>query len=127
MKAKAGPTIEWPDLSFRQVIGSPALGLLQQARQSEPGKCPVFGLAVEEKLPSGGPFLPAARRREVLPVPPLRGVFPSGVPLPQTLNGLIGVAPRRLYENLFAAVSATLTEFAGGPRHLPFNLVRVGG
>lgn len=34
------------------------------------------------------------------------------------LNGLIGAAPRRLYENLFAAASATLLEFAGSPRHL---------
>ncbi len=38
--------------------------------------------------------------------------------LPHALNGLIGAAPRRLYENLFAAASATLTEFAGSPRHL---------
>ena len=56
----------------------------------------------------------AARRREVLPVPYFHLVFT----LPHTLNGLIGAAPRRLYENLFAAVSATLTEFAGSPRHL---------
>ena len=38
--------------------------------------------------------------------------------LPHALNGLIGAAPRRLYENLFAAASATLTEFAASPRHL---------
>lgn len=56
----------------------------------------------------------AARRREVLPVPYFHLVFT----LPHTLNGLIGAAPRRLYENLFAAASATLTEFAGSPRHL---------
>jgi hypothetical protein len=56
----------------------------------------------------------AARRREVLPVPYFHLVFT----LPHALNGLIGTAPRRLYENLFAAVSATLTEFAGSPRHL---------
>jgi len=56
----------------------------------------------------------AARRREVLPVPYFHLVFT----LPHDLNGLIGTAPRRLYENLFAATSATLTEFAGSPRHL---------
>ena len=56
----------------------------------------------------------AARRREVLPVPYFHLVFT----LPHALNGLIGSAPRRLYENLFAAASATLTEFAGSPRHL---------
>lgn len=56
----------------------------------------------------------AARRREVLPVPYFHLVFT----LPHDLNGLIGGAPRRLYENLFAAASATLTEFAGSPRHL---------
>lgn len=56
----------------------------------------------------------AARRREVLPVPYFHLVFT----LPHALNGLIGAAPRRLYENLFAAASATLTEFAASPRHL---------
>lgn len=56
----------------------------------------------------------AARRREVLPVPYFHLVFT----LPHVLNGLIGAAPRRLYENLFAAASATLIEFAGNPRHL---------
>jgi hypothetical protein len=56
----------------------------------------------------------AARRREVLPVPYFHLVFT----LPHALNALIGAAPRRLYENLFAAASATLTEFAGSPRHL---------
>ena len=35
-----------------------------------------------------------------------------------SLHGLSGAAPRRLYENLFAAASATLTEFAASPRHL---------
>lgn len=55
-----------------------------------------------------------ARRREVLPVPYFHLVFT----LPHALNGLIGTAPRRLYENLFAAASATLTEFAVSPRHL---------
>lgn len=54
----------------------------------------------------------AARRREVLPVPYFHLVFT----LPHALNGLIGAAPRRLYENLFAAASATLTEFAASPR-----------
>ena len=38
--------------------------------------------------------------------------------LPHALNGLIAAAPRRLYETLFAAVSATLSEFAGNRRHL---------
>lgn len=56
----------------------------------------------------------AARRREVLPVPYFHLVFT----LPHALNGLIGAAPHRLYENLFAAASATLTEFAASPRHL---------
>lgn len=56
----------------------------------------------------------AARRREVLPVPYFHLVFT----LPHALNALIGTTPRRLYENLFAAVSATLTEFAASPRHL---------
>ena len=56
----------------------------------------------------------AARRREVLPVPYFHLVFT----LPHALNGLIGAAPRWLYENLFAAVSATLSEFAASPRHL---------
>lgn len=56
----------------------------------------------------------AARRREVLPVPYFHLVFT----LPHALNGLVGAAPRRLYENLFAAASATLTEFAASPRHL---------
>ena len=56
----------------------------------------------------------AARRREVLPVPYFHLVFT----LPHDLNGLIGAVPRRLYENLFAAASATLSEFAGSPRHL---------
>lgn len=56
----------------------------------------------------------AARRREVLPVPYFHLVFT----LPHALNALSGAAPRRLYENLFAATSATLTEFAGSPRHL---------
>ena len=55
-----------------------------------------------------------ARRCEVLPVPYFHLVFT----LPHDLNGLIGAAPRRLYENLFAAASATLTEFASSPRHL---------
>ncbi len=38
--------------------------------------------------------------------------------LPHDLKGLIGAVPRRLYENFFAAASATLTEFAGSLRHL---------
>ena len=56
----------------------------------------------------------SARRREVLPVPYFHLVFT----LPHTLNGLIAAAPRALYENLFGAVAATLSEFAANPRHL---------
>lgn len=56
----------------------------------------------------------AARRREVLPVPYFHLVFT----LPHALNPLIAAAPRALYENLFSAVSTTLTEFAANPRHL---------
>ncbi|MGP1680693.1 MAG: IS91 family transposase [Burkholderiales bacterium] len=56
----------------------------------------------------------AARRREVLPVPYFHLVFT----LPHDLNGLIGQCPRALYELLFGAVSATLTEFAANPRWL---------
>ena len=56
----------------------------------------------------------AARRREVLPVPYFHLVFT----LPHDLNGLIGSNPRLLYETLFGAVSATLTEFAANPRWL---------
>ncbi len=56
----------------------------------------------------------AARRREVLPVPYFHLVFT----LPHDLNGLIGQCPRVLYETLFGAVSATLTEFAANPRWL---------
>jgi len=56
----------------------------------------------------------AARGREVLPVPYFHLVFT----LPHDLNGLIGQCPRALYEMLFGAVSATLTEFAANPRWL---------
>lgn len=56
----------------------------------------------------------AARRREVLPVPYFHLVFT----LPHALNGLIAAVPRLLYDTLFGAVSATLTEFAADPRHL---------
>ena len=56
----------------------------------------------------------AARRREVLPVPYFHLVFT----LPHDLNALIGQYPRALYEMLFGAVSATLTEFAANPRWL---------
>ncbi|MGB7991705.1 MAG: IS91 family transposase [Candidatus Methylophosphatis roskildensis] len=56
----------------------------------------------------------AARGRDVLPVPYFHLVFT----LPHDLNGLIATAPRPIYENLFGAVSATLTEFAANPRHL---------
>jgi hypothetical protein len=54
------------------------------------------------------------RRRELLPVPYFHLVFT----LPHDLNGLIGIAPRAIYEMLFGAVSATLTEFAANPRWL---------
>jgi len=54
------------------------------------------------------------RRRELLPVPYFHLVFT----LPHELNGLIGQCPRALYEMLFEAVSATLTEFAANPRWL---------
>ena len=56
----------------------------------------------------------AARQREVLPVPYFHLVFT----LPHDLNSLIGQCPRVLYERLFGAVSATLTEFAANPRWL---------
>ncbi|MDD5472119.1 MAG: IS91 family transposase [Sideroxydans sp.] len=56
----------------------------------------------------------AARRRELLPVPYFHLVFT----LPHDLNGLIGQRPRLLYERLFAAVAATLSEFAANPRWL---------
>jgi hypothetical protein len=56
----------------------------------------------------------AQRRRELLPVPYFHLVFT----LPHDLNGLIGLNPRPLYETLFGAVSATLTEFAANPRWL---------
>lgn len=56
----------------------------------------------------------AARRREVLPVPYFHLVFT----LPHALNGLVATAPRAVYELLFQAAAATLTEFAHSPRHL---------
>lgn len=56
----------------------------------------------------------AQRRRELLPVPYFHLVFT----LPHVLNGLIGQCPRVIYEMLFGAVSATLTEFAENPRWL---------
>ena len=56
----------------------------------------------------------AARRRELLPVPYFHLVFT----LPHVLNALVGQCPRALYEMLFAAVSATLSEFAANPRWL---------
>ena len=55
-----------------------------------------------------------ARRQELLPVPYFHLVFT----LPHALNGVIGRQARPLYECLFGAVSATLTEFAADPRHL---------
>jgi len=56
----------------------------------------------------------AQRRRELLPVPYFHLVFT----LPHDLNRLVGQYPRAIYELLFAAVSATLTEFAANPRWL---------
>lgn len=56
----------------------------------------------------------AARRRELLPVPYFHLVFT----LPHALHGLVAGHPRRIYETLFGAASATLSEFAGSPRHL---------
>lgn len=56
----------------------------------------------------------AQRRRELLPVPYFHLVFT----LPHALNGLIAARTRPLYEMLFAAASATLTDFAADPRHL---------
>jgi hypothetical protein len=56
----------------------------------------------------------ARRRGELLPVPYFHLVFT----LPHDLNGLIGWAPRAIYEMLFGTVSATLTEFAANPRWL---------
>ena len=56
----------------------------------------------------------AARRRELLPVPYFHLVFT----IPHALNGLVGAHARMIYEMLFAAVSATLSEFSASPRHL---------
>lgn len=56
----------------------------------------------------------AQRQRELLPVPYFHLVFT----LPHDLNWLIGQQPRAIYDVLFAAVSATLTEFAANPRWL---------
>jgi hypothetical protein len=50
----------------------------------------------------------------VLPVPYFHLVFT----LPHDLNGFVAANPRPIYETLFEAVSATLTEFAGNPRDL---------
>ena len=56
----------------------------------------------------------AQRRRELLPVPYFHLVFT----LPHDLHGLVGQCPRVIYEMLFGAVAATLTEFAANPRWL---------
>ena len=56
----------------------------------------------------------AARSRELLPVPYFHLVFT----VPHALNGLAALAPRRVYEALFEAVSDTLLTFAADPRHL---------
>jgi hypothetical protein len=55
-----------------------------------------------------------ARRAELLPVPYFHLVFT----LPHVLNGLIGRHARAVYQILFGAASATLTEFAANPRWL---------
>jgi hypothetical protein len=56
----------------------------------------------------------AQRRGELLPVPYFHLVFT----VPHDLNGFISSRPRVIYETLFAAVSATLTEFAANSRWL---------
>jgi hypothetical protein len=56
----------------------------------------------------------AQRRRELLPVPYFHLVFT----LPHALHGLVGQCPRTIYELLFGAVAATLTEFAANSRWL---------
>jgi hypothetical protein len=56
----------------------------------------------------------AARRAELLPVPYFHLVFT----LPHELNALAQGNPRRIYELLFEAVSATLIEFGENPRWL---------
>jgi hypothetical protein len=56
----------------------------------------------------------AKRRQELLPVPYFHLVFT----LPHALHALIGQRPRVIYELLFCAASATLTEFAANPRWL---------
>jgi hypothetical protein len=65
----------------------------------------------------------AKRRQELLPVPYFHLVFT----LPHALHALIGQRPRVIYELLFGAASATLTEFAANPRwlggKLAFSLV----
>jgi hypothetical protein len=55
-----------------------------------------------------------ARRRELLPVPYFHLVFT----LPHVLNALVGRHPRAMYDMLFGAASATLSEFAANPRWL---------
>ena len=54
------------------------------------------------------------RHRELLPTPYFHLVFT----LPHALHGLIAAHPKRLYETLFQAASATLTAFAADPKHL---------
>jgi Putative transposase/Transposase zinc-binding domain len=56
----------------------------------------------------------ARRRAELLPVPYFHLVFT----VPHDLNALTGSCPRLIYETLFAAVSATLSEFAANARWL---------
>ncbi len=65
----------------------------------------------------------AKRRQELLPVPYFHLVFT----LPHALHALIGQRPRVIYEMLFGAASATLTEFAANRRWLGGKLATYGG
>ncbi|MBL8395964.1 MAG: IS91 family transposase [Candidatus Accumulibacter sp.] len=56
----------------------------------------------------------AKRRQELLPVPYFHLVFT----LPHALHALVGQRPRVIYEMLFGAAAATLTEFGANPRWL---------
>jgi len=93
----------WPGANLRGLRGdAPRLSIL-----------PLTAIAPSARRSAKEAWL-GARRREVLPVPYFHLVFT----LPHDLNGLIGQCPRALYEMLFGAVSATLTEFALNPRWL---------
>ena len=60
----------------------------------------------------------AAQQALLLPVPYFHVVFT----LPRALGALIRVNPRRLYNLLFGAATATLQEFAADPKHLGAEL-----